>query len=97
MKGISKEVLNERAKDGNCLKCGKAGHKWFDCWCKAPVTSRVVAGAKRKGKDSGEGESKKAKGASASTEPTATAASGRIIEIPEDLDDDLDLWELPLV
>jgi hypothetical protein len=48
-------------------------------------------------KDSGEGESKKAKGASASTEPTATAASGRIIEIPEDLDDDLDLWELPLV
>jgi hypothetical protein len=97
LKGISKEVLNERAKDGNCLKCGKSGHKWFDCWCKAPVTSRVVAGAKRKGRDSGEGESKKAKGASASTEPTATAASGRIIEIPEDLDDDLDLWELPLV
>jgi hypothetical protein len=35
-KGISQEVLEQRKKDGVCLRCGKAGHKWSECWSKEP-------------------------------------------------------------
>ena len=29
--GISQEEMNERWKQGVCLKCGKEGHRWFHC------------------------------------------------------------------
>ena len=94
LKGISKDLLDERGKDQCCLKCGKSGHKWFECWCKAPVTTKSAAGSKRGNDGSGGGAAKQGKTAGVKAEETATAASGRVIEIPEMAEEDLDLWAL---
>jgi hypothetical protein len=48
LKGIAKKLLDERGDANKCLKCGKDNHKWFECWSKEPVTTKVAAGAKRK-------------------------------------------------
>ena len=93
LKGIPKDILDERFKNENCKKCGKHGHLWTNCFTKEPVTSRVAGGAKRGhgDEDSGEGSSgKKAK----IEEARPVAASGRIIEIPDDIGDDYDLYAL---
>jgi hypothetical protein len=42
LKGISKEILDERQKAKMCLKCGKGPHKWFECFAKEPITTRTV-------------------------------------------------------
>ena len=94
LKGISKDVLDERGKDQCCLKCGKSGHKWFEFWCKAPVTTKSAAGYKRGNDGSGGGAAKQGKTAGAKAEETATAASGWVIEILEMAEEDLDLWAL---
>ena len=91
LKGIPTKVVEERLKDEKCLKCGKQGHKWTECWCKVPVTHRVSS--TKRSMDGVGGKSKQAKTAGATeakVEP-ASAASGRIIEIPDSVDDDLDL------
>ena len=93
LKGISEEVLEERRKAKTCLKCGKGTHKWVDCWTKAPVTARVASSAKRSRKGS-KGVNPDAETASAKEAEKASAASGRLIEIPEDAPDDLDLWSV---
>jgi hypothetical protein len=106
LKGIPKATIDERAKGGKCLKCGKDNHNWYDCWHKEPVIGKVTAGNKRKGREEPEGKEekrpqKKSK-AAASTEVTkeekklsalATSA-GRIIELNSDtkMDEDLDVW-----
>jgi hypothetical protein len=45
--GIPKKLLDERGDANKCLKCAKDNHKWFECWSKEPVTTKVAAGAKR--------------------------------------------------
>jgi hypothetical protein len=95
LKGVSKEILEERRAGDKCQKCGKSGHKWYECWCKTPVTTKV-AGSKRGSSGESEREPKKGKTAGAKQEDleVPTVASGRVIEIPEMAEEDLDLWLL---
>jgi hypothetical protein len=32
--GVDSEVIANRRKNGDCLKCGKSGHSWNNCWAK---------------------------------------------------------------
>lgn len=96
LKGIPKEVINERAKGGKCLKCGKDNHNWYDCWHKEPVVGKVSAGNKRKSREEPEEKEekrapKKPKSAASSEvkkeEKKVSAlatSSGRIIELDSD-------------
>jgi hypothetical protein len=96
LKGIPKKLLDERGDVNNCLKCGKDNHKWFECWSKEPVTTKVAAGAKRKAQKEPKEEKaedkppKKSKTASAKKEKKAVTAaiSHNIIEVSEDEDMD---------
>jgi hypothetical protein len=54
LKGVSKEVRTKRKQEGVCLKCGKSGHGWADCWSKEPNS-----GEKRKDPSSETGNSAK--------------------------------------
>jgi hypothetical protein len=93
-RGIDSEVIAERRKNGDCLKCGKSGHSWNDCWAKEPNGSSGSSD-KRKGDNDSRGSSsfKKAK-TSAAAAAAVTSEPGRIIEIPEDEAEDLDfdIW-----
>jgi hypothetical protein len=40
-KGIGPDVLTQHEKDGVCLRRGKAGHMWTDCWSKEPNKRRA--------------------------------------------------------
>ena len=31
LKGIPEDILKERREADDCQKCGKIGHKWFEC------------------------------------------------------------------
>ena len=95
LKGIPKELLEERRKADKCQKCGKGNHKWFECYSKVPVVSRV-AGSKR-GRDEGGADKapKKQKSAAIKAEePVPAAASGRIFEIPDGIGEDFDVYAL---
>ena len=95
LKGIPKNIVDDRTKDGVCLKCGKPNHRWSECWSKDPTVTKVVAGMKRKTiTESGGGQQKKGKVAGAEKEEPPAAASGRVIEIPDDIGEDLDIWAL---
>ena len=64
------------------------------------MTTRVVAGAKRARSGGEESkDSKKQKTAAVKAEEPAAAASGRVIEIPEDerdkIGEEFDIWALP--
>ena len=87
--------MEERRKADKCQKCGKGNHKWFECYAKAPVVSRV-AGSKRGRDDRGADKaSKKQRTAAVKVEePAPTAASGRIIEIPDGIGEDFDVYAL---
>jgi hypothetical protein len=104
LKGIPKKLLDERVETGVCLKCGKTGHSWYECWTKEPVTGRVASSYnKRSRKDSeskGDNKDTKKQKAIASAEKkeekpviAGSSIAGRIMEIPED-QEDLDVWEL---
>jgi len=56
--GIPTEILKERKKADFYLKCGKNAHKWYECWTKTLVTTRV-ARSNKKSKDSKSEKSKK--------------------------------------
>jgi hypothetical protein len=96
LKGIPKKLLDERGDANKCPKCGKDNHKWFECWSKEPVTTKVAAGAKRKAQKEPKKEkaedkpSKKSKTASSKKEEKAVMAaiSHNIIEVSEDEDMD---------
>ena len=47
--GIPTDILKERKKVDFCLKCGKNAHKWYECWTKTPITTRVTKSNKRNG------------------------------------------------
>ena len=44
LKGIPADILKERRELDDCQKCGKTGHKWFECWTKELVTRRTSSG-----------------------------------------------------
>ena len=76
-------------------KCGNGNHKWFECYAKAPVVSSVT-GYKR-GRDEGGADKapKKQKSvAIKAEEPAPAAASGTIIEIPDGIGEDFDVYAL---
>ena len=50
LEGVPKDILEERWKGGKCQKCGGAGHKWFACKRKAPVTKRDADSDRKKAK-----------------------------------------------
>jgi hypothetical protein len=95
IKGVSPEVAAQRKKDGVCLRCGKAGHRWSECWSKEPHKEK----RKESSGDSGNSAAKKQKtsgGAAAAVRAASEPASdsGRIMKIPDDErdDSDFDLW-----
>jgi hypothetical protein len=92
--GIDSEVIASRRKNGDCLKCGKSGHSWNDCWAKEPNGSSRSSDSKRKNdRDDSRGSSfKKSRPAAAAA--AVSSEPGRIIEIPEDETEDLDydIW-----
>ena len=42
LKGIPVDIITERKKADMCLKCGEGPHKWFECYSKNPITTRMV-------------------------------------------------------
>ena len=78
LKGISKEVLEERKQAKVCQKCGKGTHKWFGCYTKTPVTSRVIAGTMRgRDEDGPKSGAEKAKTAVVKNEEKPAVVAGR--------------------
>ena len=54
LKGFPDSIRDERRKSSVCLKCGKGGHSWYNCYTKEPVTRSVSAvsrNSKRKRED----------------------------------------------
>jgi hypothetical protein len=47
LKGIPEALREEHQKTSVCLKCGKAGHTWYSCYIKEPVTCSVSAASKQ--------------------------------------------------
>lgn len=95
LKGIPQSLLDERKKDGNCLKCGKGRHMWYDCYTADPVTHKVAAGSKRKGGPLADRISypKRARVAGVK-EAEAAPTPGRILQVATEEDSDLDIWAL---
>lgn len=103
LKGVSKELQEERRKAELCQRCGKPNHKWFECRHKDPITTREGSN-KRANSDGKDKESKKPKTSGVkgevSTPPSnsaAAATSGRIIQIPDEdkIGEDFDVWAQP--
>ena len=97
LKGIPKDVLDQRKKDEKCLRCGKGAHTWYECYSKAPVTSKVAGTKRKRAEKSGSGESeKRAKTAGTALEVRSSApeiSSGAVIkELPDSDEDQVD-WE----
>ena len=90
LKGISKEILDERKKANMCLKCGKGSHKWYECFAKEPITTKTVP--KVKGvlqvKDTRKEEKKDVMISGVGMEDER---GGRIIELVTDSDGEYDL------
>ena len=95
LKGIPKDLLEERRKADKFQKCGKGNHKWFECYAKVPVVSRVVGS--RRGCNNGGADKALKKQSTAAVkveEPALAAASGRIIEIPDGIGEVFDVYAL---
>ena len=94
LKGISKEILEERKQAKVCQKCGKGTHKWFECCTKTPVTSKVVACTKRGRDDDGpKTGAKKAKTAVVKNEEKPAVVAGvQILGEIHGSEEDFDVW-----
>jgi hypothetical protein len=93
VKGIGSDVVAQRQKDGVCLKCGRSGHRWSDCWSKNPNTEK----RKESSSESSSSASKKFKAAAVARSDRGDSESaderGRIMEVPEDeQDSDYGMW-----
>jgi hypothetical protein len=93
VKGIGSDVVAQRQKDGVCLKCGRSGHRWSDCWSKNPNTEK----RKESSGESSSSASKKFKAAAVARSDRGDSESaderGRIMEVPEDKQDsDYGMW-----
>jgi hypothetical protein len=89
-RGVDSKVIAARRKSGDCLKCGKSGHSWNDCWAKEPNGS--TGSDKRRGDNDSRGSSSFKKPKTSAAAAAVTSEPGRIIEIPEDEDEDMDIW-----
>jgi hypothetical protein len=87
---VDSEVIAARRKNGNCLKCGKSGHVWSDCWAKEPNGSPGNTD-KRRGDNDSRGSSSFKRPKTSTAAAAVASEPGRIIEIPEDDDEDLDI------
>ena len=87
--------MEERRKADKCQKCGKGNHKWFEFYSKVPVIS-PISGFKRDCDDGGADKAPKKQKSVVikAEEPAPTAASGRIIEIPDGIGEDFDVYAL---
>jgi hypothetical protein len=88
-KGVDSEIVLERHRNGDCLRCGKSGHTWSECWSSQASNKRFRDDdRKREGDRDGNRDRGGAPASAPSKKPriAAVAASepGRIIEIPED-------------
>ena len=77
-----------------CQKCGKGTHKWFECYTKTPVTSRVVTGTKRGRNEEGpKTGAKKAKTAAVKNEEKLSIVAGeQILGEIHGSEEDFDVW-----
>ena len=77
-----------------CQKCCKGTYKWFECYIKTPVTSRVVAGTQRgHDKEGPKIGAKKAKTAAVKNEEKpAVVAGGQILGEIYGSEKDFDVW-----
>jgi hypothetical protein len=97
-RGIDSDVIAQRRRNGDCLKCGKSGHSWAECRSGnrdgRDGQNRSGNDFKRKGDDGDSRESSYKKSKPAAAAAAVTSEPGRIIEIPEDEADDLDfdIW-----
>ena len=91
LKGIPDDIIAERNNADMCLKCGKGPHKWYECWAKAPVTTRTVP--KKKGipqvRDTSKKEKKKE--VKISAVGMEDEDGGTIIELVTDSDGEYEL------
>jgi hypothetical protein len=83
-RGIDSDVIAQRRKNGDCLKCGKAGHAWAEC------RSGGRSDFKRKSDDDDSRGSSYKKSKPAAAAAAVTSEPGRIIEIPDNEDEDSD-------
>jgi len=98
LKGIPESIRDERRKVNRCLKCGKPGHTWYNCFSKTPVTHSVAQTSveeatapkkkrkRKRNKDNDQNEAKKAKVERATeAKPTGgnRSPSPRIFEIED--------------
>jgi hypothetical protein len=93
LKGISADTVAQRQKDRVCLKCGRSGHRWSDCYAKDQVSEK----RKESSGDSSSSASKKFKAAAVARSDRGDTESadegGRIMEVPEDeQDSDYEMW-----
>ena len=94
LKGIPSDILEERKKAEITLKCGKGPHKWFECFSKQPITTKIVP--KKKGipyvqdtsKDKKKDDKKDVKISAVGMEDEY---GGRIIELVTDSDGEYDI------
>ena len=92
LKGIPKNILDERKQADTCLKCGKGTHKWYECWKKEPVTSKVTDTKKRTfEKQDGKKKDEKKKEVKISAVQGPDENGGRIIELVTDSDGEYSL------
>jgi len=56
--GIPTEILQQSKKADFCLKCEKYAHKWYECWTKTLVTTKVTR-SNKKSEDSKSEKTKK--------------------------------------
>jgi len=83
LKGISKEVRDQRMKDRVCWRCGKEGHRAGDCKASAPVTAMVAASKKERKK---EGKVSASSGKDEDKSLVVAGSSSRIVEMSSDDD-----------
>ena len=85
-------MLKGHLENNVCLKCGKENHKWYECWTKNPVRTIVkVDGGRPKAKRAKKGNSKKEdkeKEIKISAMTEGMSSEGRIIELPDDSDEE---------
>lgn len=87
LKGIPKDVLDQRMAAKACWRCGRAGHRATDCTAAAPVTAKVAASGGKGKERRKESRTVSAAAKVEEEEQTAVASSStKFIELPSDTD-----------
>jgi len=80
LKGIPKEVLDQRMSDKVYWRCGRSNHRAMDCGASAPVTAKVAASG-GKGKKKEAAAVSTATGEQAEDQLVVAGSSSRIMEL----------------